>query len=248
MLFICFSLEDFNAFSRPQQDDWMVPQCRFICIQTHPLALIVPGHPWGVNPLCVSSWVGSGDALLLSIPSIYSNVSHAPCLPDTSTTGSEFSRGQWSFFLGFCLQKCWDHQESPESAPVLLQVLGCTPGLVVNIEGRGEDFCRGAWAHLLDSHKEAGALGSVGCAGNCSAGVICPVCEPHLPWRGSHKTLVVSGMWFLLAAIFLDEADMICTMPSKKDADSSVCSDYIKLLWKCMRQCENWSLGLLLDP
>lgn len=43
--------------SRPQQDGWMVLQCRFISIQIHPLALLVPGHPWGVNPLSVSSQI-----------------------------------------------------------------------------------------------------------------------------------------------------------------------------------------------
>lgn len=124
-----------QTFSRPQQDDWMVPQCRFISIRPYPLALIVPGHPWGGNPLCVSSWVGSGDALLHSIPSLYSNVPLTPRLPDTSTTGSEVFRGQWSFFLGFFLWKCWNHQESLEGASVLLQVLSCMPGLVINIEG-----------------------------------------------------------------------------------------------------------------
>lgn len=68
--FLSRILTSSQTFSRPQQDDWVVPQCRFISIQTHPLALIVPGHPWGVNPLSVSPWVGSGGALLNSVPLI----------------------------------------------------------------------------------------------------------------------------------------------------------------------------------
>lgn len=173
--FLSRILTPFQTFSRSGQDDWMVPQCRFISIHVYPVALLILGHPREVNPLRVSSWVDSGGALLHSLPSLYSSL--LLCIFQIGHPQDlKFLKVSEIIFLRVLLIEVSRPPGKHCECVSVIPSAGLHTRYVDQHWRERRGFLQRSLIPPAEQPEGGRALWSVWLAGNCSAGVICPAC------------------------------------------------------------------------